>query len=453
MKRFVSADRDQPFLLPPNLRDWVPENDLAHFIVEAAGRVDHAKFKINHHGTGSAQYDPGMMLALLVYCYSNGIFSSRRIERATRFDVRVRFVAANTHPDHDTIAKFRRENFDAVAEAFLQVLQLAKELKLLKVGTISVDGTKLNANANIHKSIRYDRAVELRDQLRLEIDELLKNAESSDRTDTAEPESLPNEIARRAELRDKLDAAIARLEAEAKTRAAAERSDREEKAKTKPQQDDDDAPAPPSEPPSDKPAPEQQTNLTDPESRIMRKNRRSEYRQAYNAQAAVDADGSQLILAARVSQSASDKNELVPMVDAVTQNVGAPTTALADTGYANGDAVADIEGRGTDCLVATRGEGVRRKHDFRPTPEKKTVKEPKAPWLVKMNAKMQEAAARAKYRLRKQTVEPVFGIIKQGLGFRQFLLRGIEKVRGEWQLVALAYNCRRLHTLMLRPAA
>ena len=450
MTRFVPADRDQPFLLPPNLRDWVPEDDLAHFIIEAVARVAMAKFKVNHRGTGSAQYDPRLMLALIVYCYAHGIFSSRKIERATRFDVRIRFVSANTHPDHDTIAAFRRDNFDAIAEAFLQVLQMALELKLLKVGTISVDGTKINANANIHKSIRYDRAVELRAQLKLEIAELMKKAEQSDRTDTAENQSLPKDIARREALRDKLDAAIARLEAEAKARSQAAR---DEKMKSKKIQDDQDDPGPPPVAASGTPLPEQQTNLTDPESRIMRQNRRSEYRQAFNAQAGVDADGSQMILGTGVSQSASDKNELVPIVDIVTENAGKPSTALADTGYANGEAVAELEQRGIDPLVAVAGGSGRRAHDFRPAPPPKPAKEPKAPWLVKMKARLQTDAAKAKYKLRKQTVEPVFGIIKQAMGFRQFLLRGIAKVRGEWQLVALAYNCRRLHTLVLGQTA
>ena len=155
--------------MPPDLRDWVPEDDLVHFIIEAVERVDMNKFAVNHSGSGSAQYDPRMMLALLIYCYANRIFSSRRIEQATYLNVCVRFVAVNTHPDHDTICTFRRENFDAFQEAFLQVLTMAKELKILKVGTVSVDGTKIDANANIHKSVRYDRANELRAQLKLEI--------------------------------------------------------------------------------------------------------------------------------------------------------------------------------------------------------------------------------------------------------------------------------------------
>ena len=446
MTRFIQADRSQPFLLPPDLREWVPVDDLAHFVVEAAERVDLSTFKINHRGSGSAQYPPRMMLALLVYCYANGIFSSRRIERATLFDVRVRFVAANTHPDHDTIAAFRRENEAAFSDAFLKVLELAKELKLLKVGMISVDGTKINANANIHKSIRYDRAVELREQLRLEISELMTKAKSADAASHPEDQKLPAEIARRRDLHAKLDAACVRLETAARARAEAERADFE---KRKRDHDDRGGAGRPPAAPSDVPRAEEQTNMTDPESRIMRKNKRSEYRQAYNAQAAVDADGSQLILANTVVQSASDANELVPMVNMVEKNVGKPECVLVDTGYANGKAVAELEQREIDPLVATRGSGNRRAHDFRPVPAETPAPKEKAEWVCKMQKKMSQVIAKAKYAKRKCTVEPVFGIVKQAMGFRQFLLRGIDKVRIEFNLVALAYNCRRVHALTL----
>jgi transposase len=446
MARFIQADRSQPFLLPPDLREWVPVDDLVHFIVEAVDRVDLAAFKINHRGSGSEQYHPRMMLALIVYCYANGIFSSRKIERATYFDVRVRFVAANTHPDHDTIAAFRRENEAAFSAAFLKILELATELKLLKVGTISVDGTKINANANIHKSIRYDRAVELREQLKLEISELMAKAKTADAAGQPEDQKLPAEIARRQDLHAKLDAACARLESAARTRAEAERADYEKR-----KQDHNDRGGSGRSPkaPSDVPRPEDQTNMTDPESRIMRKNKRSEYRQAYNAQAAVDADGSQLILANTVVQCASDANELVPMVNMVENNCGKPECVLADTGYANGAAVVDLERRKIEPLIATRGSDNRRTHDFRPIPAEKPTQKVKSEWVVKMQEKMSDVIAKARYAKRKSTVEPVFGIVKQAMGFRQFLLRGIDKVRIEFNLVALAYNCRRLHALAL----
>ena len=444
MIRFIQSDRSQPFLMPPDLREWVPKDDLVHFIIEAVERVDMQKFAVNHSGSGSAQYDPRMMLALLIYCYANRIFASRRIELATHLNVCVRFVAINTHPDHDTICKFRRENFAAIEETFLQVLTIARELKILKVGTISVDGTKIDANANIHKSVRYDRATELRAQLKLEIAELMKQAEGADASGERDATKLPEEIAYREKLLTKMDDACQRLEAEAKARAEAERADYEKKKQS--YDDRGGAGCPPSAP-SETPRPEEQTNLTDPESRIMRKSKRSEYRQSYNAQAAVDADGTQLVLGVNVSQCASDANELVPTVAAIPETVGTPTTVLADTGYANGDAVAELQKRDIEVLVAIPGAKHRRAHDFRPTPPEKPQREIKAPWMKEMKTQLETETGKEKYRKRKQTVEPVFGIIKHAMKFRQFLLRGIDKVRGEWSLVALAYNCRRLHTI------
>ena len=211
-------------MLPPDLRDWIPEDDLAHFVIEAVERVDMGAFKVNRRGSGSAQYHPRMMLALLIYCYANGIFSSRRIERATRRDIGVRFVAANSHPDHDTIATFRRENRGAIAESFLQILLLAKELKLVKLGVVSVDGSKFDAAASKHRSVRYDRAGELIEQLRLEIADLMERAEAADAGGGEDAQALPEEIARREALCARLDAARRRLEAQARARAEAERA-------------------------------------------------------------------------------------------------------------------------------------------------------------------------------------------------------------------------------------
>ena len=229
MPNFVQRHQSQLYLLPPDLRDWLPEDDLAHFVVEAVERVPLERFQVNERGTGSAQYHPRMMLALLVYCYANGIFGSRRIERATYRDIGVRYVAANCHPDHDTICTFRRSNFEAVAEAFLQVLLLAKELQLLRVGTVSVDGTKVDANANKRNSLRYDRAGALREQLRGEIEGLLDQAEHADTDDAPDPQGLPEELSRRETLRAKLDRACAELERRAQARADAERAEYERK--------------------------------------------------------------------------------------------------------------------------------------------------------------------------------------------------------------------------------
>jgi transposase len=446
MKRFVQADRNQPMLLPPDLREWVPEDDLAHFVIEAVERVDMSAFKVNERGCGSAQYHPRLMLALVIYCYANGIFSSRRIERATHRDVGVRLVAANTHPDHDTIATFRRENFEAIAACFLQVLLMAKELKLLKVGMVSVDGTKIDASASITKSVRYDRAKQLVEQLKLDIAELMQQAENADGSGEVDPQRLPQEIARREALRDKLDAACKTLEARAKARAEKEKVDHETKLR---ERDKRKGRAKGKQPkaPDDKPKPDEQINLTDADSNIMRKSKRSEYRQAFNAQAVVDADGSQLIIGHAVSQCASDRNELAADIASIPDALGTPSQVLADNGFANGDDVAMLEEQGIDVLVATGAEGRKRRYDFRPAKDDKPAKEPRAEWLQEMSAKLETDEGRKKYRLRQQTVEPVFGIIKAVLGFRGFRLRGIEKVRGEWSLVALAYNVKRLHAL------
>ncbi|MFQ5467080.1 MAG: transposase [Kiloniellaceae bacterium] len=451
MSKFVDCERDQAFLLPPDLRDWIPEDDLAHFVIAAVERVEMSAFKVNHRGTGSAQYHPRMMLALLIYCYANGIFSSRRIERASYRDIGVRFVAANVHPDHDTIATFRRENFQAVAESFLQVLLLARELKLLKLGIVSVDGSKFDANASKHRSVTYQRAGELSGQLKLEIAELMGRAETADGCGEDDPQALPKEIARREALRDRLDAARRRLEARAKARAAAERADYEAKVAAREERKGR-AKGKHIKPPGETPRADEQSNLSDPDSRLMRKSRNHEYRQAYNAQAVVDAGGSQLILGARVGNCASDRGELVADIAAIPAALGRPETILADNGYATGDEVAALAESGIEALVATAAAGRRRRHDFRPAKAQAPPKEPKAEWLQAMAAKLASAEGRALYRLRQQTVEPVFGIIKAVLGFTGFSLRGLDKVAGEWDLVALAYNCKRLHKLKLEMA-
>jgi transposase len=438
-------------LLPPDLRDWIPADDLAHFVIEAVELVDFSVFKVNHRGTGSAQYHPRMMLALLIFCYANGIFSSRRIERATYRDIGVRFVAANRHPDHDTIASFRRENALAIGESFLQVLLLAKELKLLKLGVVSVDGSKIDADASKRRSVTYQRAGELVDQLTLEIADLMAQAEKADAGSEADPQALPKELGRRQALHDQLAAAKRRLEAQAKARADAGRAAYETKVAARDRRKGS-AKGKHPKPPKETPRPEEQSNLSDPDSRLMRKSKSHEYRQAYNAQAVVDADGSQLILGVRISQCASDSNELGATIETIPKDLGVPKTALADSGYAHGDEVDRLTELGIEALVATGATGHRRTHDFRPTKPQAPPKEPKAEWRKTMAARLSSEEGRALYKLRQQTVEPVFGIIKAVLGFTRFSLRGQGKVAGEWNLVALAYNCKRLHKLTLMAA-
>lgn len=430
-------------LLPVDLREWIADDDMAHFILEAVGLVDLGQFRRNERGCGSAQFPPQMMLALLIYCYSHGIFSSRRIEAATHYHLSVRYLAGNTHPDHDTICKFRRENFAAIADCFLRVLELAKELGLLRVGTVAIDGTKLQANASKHRNVGYARAGELIGQLQSDITGLLQKAERAD-TSVEEKEALPRELARRQTLLDKLTAARAAIEQRAQERAQSQTPAYEAKVQAQAQRRHGGRVA---QPPSSTPEPGEQINLADAESQLMRKSRNEAFQQSYNAQAAVCAEGSQLILGARVSQSASDKSQLEPTLAAIPTALGTPTRVLADNGYLNVEAVERVLASGVEVYCACAAEAAlsQRRYDFRPPERRSESPRPVCdPRLVTMQEKLASKEGRAIYRRRQSSVEPTFGIIKRVLGFRQFLLRGQVKVSGEWQLVALAYNCKRL---------
>lgn len=444
MATFVPFDRSQAFLLPPDLKDWLPGDDLAHFIVAAVDRVALTSFKVNAQAGGKPQYHPRLMLALLVYSYANGIFSSRRIERATHRDIGVRFVAANTHPDHDTIAVFRRTNKAAFEAAFLHVLLLARESGLLRVGTVSIDGTKIDANASKIRSVRYDRARELRAKLTADIACLTAQAEATDAQDV-DSQALPAEITRREVLAAKLDAACARLEAEARDQAQAARPAFE--AKKAAYEAKKGRRGRPPKPPDDAPPPERQSNLTDPDSALMRRSDAHEYRQAYNAQAVVCADGAQLILATNLVATSADAPSFAATILAMEQTIGLPRVVLADTGFASAPAVAALEARKIEPLVAIGRTQPHRPYDFRPPPQEKVARQIKEPWRIAMKAKLETDNAKALYRKRKQTVEPVFGIIKSAMGFVRFRLRGIANVATEWTLAALAYNCRRINRL------
>jgi transposase len=445
-ERFVNVDRDTPLLLAPDMRDWVPEDDMVHFVIEAVNGVDMAAFRINQRGTGSRQYPPRMMLGLLVYCYSHGMFGSRRIERATHRDVGVRVLTGDTHPDHDTICKFRRENKEAFAAAFLHVLELAREIGVLRVGSVSVDGSHIRANASKDCNVTYERAGELREQLQADIEELIEQAEQKDREEEDDVDRLPEQIARREKLLAKMEAARKRLEEQALQRAETEKRDYEKKlAAREERQGSSKGPKP--KPPEDTPDGRRQTNLTDGDSGLMRKSKRESYTQSYNVQVAVDADGSQLILGNHVSCNASDANELEPALESIPEQIGEVQRALADSGYVNAEAIERVEDAGIEVYVSVGREdgNYERTYDYRPNsvrnkPPKKITDER----LLAMQAKLATEEGRKIYRKRQETVEPVFGIIKSVLGFRQFLLRGHEKVKTEWSLVCLAYNVKRL---------
>jgi transposase len=449
-ERFVEVDRETPMLLPADLREWVPEEDLVHFVIEAVKTLPTREFVVNERGSGYAQYPPSMMLALLIYCYANGIFSSRRIERATYRDLGVRYLTADTHPDHDTICKFRQQNAKLITKFFVRVLELAGELKLFRVGTISVDGTRLKANASKHRGVSYQRSGELIAQLQVEVEQLLSKAEQADTQGESEPATLPQEIAKRQALKAKLEAARRQLEERHQQEFEAQVA--EYKKRKQAWQDNDRNGRGPQAPVDRGVGPNAQSNLSDPDSRIMRKSKNEAFAQAYNAQLAVDADGSQLILAAYVTQRSADNNELEPLIQQVSQNLAGqkPQAVLADRGYLNGPSLERIQAQGIESYVALNAEAhERRPYDLRcEQSRRENPLQFKAAVLVEMEQKLRTKAGRRRYLRRQASIEPVIGIIKKVLGFEQFLLRGLAKVTLEWKLVCTAFNLKRLHKLV-----
>jgi transposase len=452
--RFVNLDRQTPMFLPCDLREWVPEDHLVHLILDAVEQIPTGHFRVNHRGTGSEQYPPTMMLALLIYCYATGRFGSRTIEIATHSDVAVRFLCANLHPDHDSICTFRRENQAAFEAAFVTVLQLAHQLRLTRVGTVSVDGTKIAANASKHAAVSYQRAGELITRFQLEVAELTTRAEQADVQQAREPLDLPAELARREKRIESLKQARQIIEAQAKERAAARQA--EHQAKVAERQAKRDAGKKPRGPepkaPDDKPEAKDQYNFTDPESRIMKAGSGKHFEQAYNAQAAVDE--AMLIVGQRVSVAANDKQELAADVAAISPVVKEGVKAvLADSGFYSEAMVRAVEQRndGTTSGLTVYAAVDKQSHhksvaDLLPQPEPEPLAED-ASAQEKMAHRMKTQTGKTLYKLRKQTVEPVFGIIKEVLGFRRFLLRGREKVSLEWLLVCVSYNLKRMFTL------
>ncbi len=454
--RFITIDYDTPLILPPNLRDWVPTDHLAHFILDAVEEMDLRRIKVNERGTGSEQYPPRMLLALLLYCYATGLFSSRRIEQATYDSVPVRMICGDTHPDHDTICTFRRENKALLQETFVRVLELAQALKFLQVGqiTVAVDGTKVMANASKHSAVSYEHAGKTIEQLDLEIRELMAKAEQADSTPLQDGLSIPDEITRRQERKAALAKARAEVEARARARYAVELAEHEKKLAERAAKKErgEGMRGQPPQAPTPEPGPSDQYNFTDPQSRIMKAGSGPHFEQSYNAQAAVEVD-SRLIVGERVSQACNDKQELAPTVAAVAAPVESVAAVLADSGFYSEAAVRAVEqtpaGQSTGTTVYAALE---KKEHHRTVSDLEKKDEPAAPapgaeLSEVMKQRLKTKVGQAKYKLRQQTVEPVFGIIKSVMGFRQFLLRGLEKVGLEWQWVCVAYNLKRLHLL------
>ena len=452
--RFVNLDRLTPMFLPCDLRDWVPADHIVHFILDAVEQIPTEHFGVNHRGTGSEQYPPTMMLALLIYCYVTGRFGSRAIEAATHSDVAVRYLCANYHPDHSSICEFRTANKAAFDAAFVSVLQLAQHLKLTKLGTVSVDGSKIQANASKHAAVSYARAGEMLAQLELEVQELMERARQAEAQEQKDGLDLPAELTRRADRKAALQQAREIIEARAKELAAAQQLDYEAKqAARQAQRDAGKKPrGPEPKPPSATPDPKAQYNFTDPESGIMKAGSGQHFEQAYNAQAAVD--GSMLIVGARVSVAANDKQELPPTVAAISPVVAPELkVVLVDSGFYSEAAVHAVEHHadGTATGVTVLAAVEKTDHhktvaDLLPQPEP-AAPAPEATAKEKMAHRLKTKIGKELYKLRKQTVEPVFGIIKEVMGFRRFSLRGHAKVSLEWTLVCVSYNLKRLFSL------
>jgi transposase len=455
--RFVNIDRRTPLLLPVDLRDWVPAEHLIHFIIDAVDCLDLSAAKINQRGTGSEQYPPALMLALLIYSYATGTFSSRRIEALTYDAVAVRYLCADRHPDHDSICAFRRNNKDLLSSSFHQVLELAATAKILKFGqiTVSIDGTKILANASRHNANSHAHTVEHIQLASKEIEQLLAKAEDADSTPLKDGLTIPAEVRRREDRIARLQEAKTVMEARSKQRLAEETSAHEAKLAARAEREKATGRKPSGRsprPPEDAgPKPTDQYNHTDPESRIMP--HRGGFEQCYNAQAAVDVD-TMLIVAAHVCTDANDKKQLLPTARVISPCVGPVSNVLIDSGFYSEEAVASVENSGAGPTVYA---AVDRSHHGRTVKQLEQHPDPAepaatAPAIEHMRHRTRTEAGRKLYGLRKQTVEPVFGIIKHVMGFRRFLLRGRAKVNLEWTLVTLSYNLKRLHRLGLRPA-
>ena len=446
---------EQLLLLPPDMARWLPEDHLVYFIRDVERQLDISDIYGSYDGTqgGNPAYDPGMMTTLLIYAYCVGVVSSRKIERATYESIPFRVLTADQHPDHDTIAEFRRRHLEALAALFVQVLRLCRKAGLVKLGHVSLDGTKVRANASKHKAMSYGRMEKSVVELEGEVKRLLAEAEG---TDTAEDnrygrgrqdEALPEELRFKQSRLAKIKEAKEALEQEAREGAEAQRL---EQAKKREDRDaSGDHRGRPPKVPSERPEGKAQRNFTDPDSRIMKDGATKAFEQCYNCQAAVDGD-SQVIVATRVSQETNDKKELKPVVETLKKNLdGAkPKQLTTDNGYFSENNVTYLAEEQIDGYLATG----RIKHgDQLPVaprgriPKEASIKE-------RMARKLRTVKGRAIYAKRKEVSEPGFGQIKHVRGFRQFLLRGVDKVCGEWDLICLGHNVLKLFRSGWRPA-
>jgi len=437
-KTFRDWSLDQALLLPPSVHDFVPAGHLSRFVVAlVTEELDLSAILASYKGErGQPPYHPAMMVALLLYAYAVGIYSSRRIAKACIERVDFMAIVALDAPDFRTTSEFRRRHLVALSARFVQMLKLCEQAGLVKLGHVALDGTKIKANASKHKAMSYERMKKREPELQAEVDGWLKAAEAADAAEDAafgvdrRGDEMPDWVADKQARLAKIRQAKAELEAEAKAKAAAEQAAREKKNGDKLR------PGRKAVPPSDVPEPKAQRNFTDPDSRILKT--KDGYIQGYNAQAAVDAQ-KQIIVAHTLSNNGNDQAQLAPLLDATKANLGRnPDEASADAGYCSAANLRTLIRRRIKGYIASG----RQKHGTKSATGKRSVKP--GSLLARMNIRLKRGGHRSRYRLRKQVVEPVFGQIKQARGFRQFLLRGIDKVKAEWAMICTAHNLRKL---------
>ena len=453
--RFQPWEPDQPYLLPPNPRDWLPEGHLVYFLLDLVDELDLRALAAAYSNAqgGRAPYDVRMMALLLLYAYCVGVPASRRIERATYESLPFRVLTADQHPDHDTIAEFRRGHLEALKGLFVQVLRLCRAAGLVRLGHVALDGTKMRAHASKHKAMSYDHLVTKEAELAVEVDRLLAEAEAVDAADDARlgkgvrgdelPKDLQFKQARLAKIREAKRA----LEAEARAEAERQRAEQQAKQEQRDAEGQTRRGKAPNEP-SETPQPKAQRNFTDPDSRIMKDGATKSFEQCYNGQLAVD-DTAQIIVAQFVTQEPNDKQQLQPAIEEMKRTLEGdlPRRLTADSGYFSEDNIRRAQTESIDLYVATG----RLKHGETPPPAPRGRIPQDATVQERMARKLRTIRGRATYSKRKATVEPVNGQIKQARGFRQFLLRGVEKVRGEFSLMCTGHNLLKLFRSGWRP--
>ena len=449
-RKFKTVDYEKSLQQTVTIGESLAPNHLARFIVTVVAQLDLAAIYAHYALRGGEPFAPAVLLGLLFYGYATGVFSSRKIERATYESIPFRFIAGGLHPDHDTIANFRKTFLAEIKELFVQVLLIAQEAGALQLGNVSLDGSKIHADASKSKAVSYARLLEMMAQLRAEVEQLVALGEQTDRAELPAGLDIADEIAFREGRLINLAAAQVVLEARAAERYQAEQAAYEAKVQARAEKEQETGRKPggrPPTPPTPGPDDHDQYNFTDPDSRIMKNSTDKGVDQHYNAQAAVDQQ-SMLIVANTLSNHPNDQGEALPTLDAIPPALGTPPAAALDKGYFSKKNVLGIQARGIDPYIAT-GREPHRGSWLVWLAEQPAPPAADASPVVQMAYKLRTAVGHAIYRLRKCTVEPVIGIIKEVLGFRQFSLRGLVAVAGEWGLVCLAFNLKRLHVLLV----